>query len=283
MKIKDFIILAVAFVTLSQCGEKPDRHYSNEEIVASNALAALYFHTIFCEAENAWAVVSSLGYGSQEHTETNANTNIYKKVTFDESTNTATIEYNGWSVNHLLLDGSITVAFDTGSYRIANSNAIVHLIDFSIEGQTVTGGASIQYKHVEEDANDQYSFILFSDAIIYEKGERQPVLISASIAAGNYERIEGGETLSQNDDVWKYWGAMNGMIHENPNLVYENTVLSTYYDQDGEIREGNVLYAAYCKIQMSGVATITISERDDIIYMYGCTAIYFESETHNFR
>ena len=63
MKIRNIILLTIAIVSLCDCSkDTPEEPYSNKDIVEVNAQAALYFHTVFREAENAWAFINSKEY-----------------------------------------------------------------------------------------------------------------------------------------------------------------------------------------------------------------------------
>ena len=286
MKIKRFTILVVTIVALSLCNKESDRPYSNLDIVLDNAQAAMYFHTIFCEAENAWAIVDSEEYLSFDDL-IQINASSYKIITYDEDENSVTIEYQSWtSYNNLNLDGTIIVEFDTCSYRKSRETARVFLEDFFVEGQNIAGRASLQYKNVEEGENDQYTFNILDGTAIREK-DGNAVLLTALINGGNYERIAGGETLSHDDDVWKYWGTMSGMLREKPNMKYTNTVVQTvnidgvsydsaiYYELDCKTARHEYEYPVYSEIKIPG--------RDDIKYVYLCSQVLFLYETHKIR
>ena len=258
------------------------------DIVLDNAQAAMYFHTIFCEAENAWALVNSeeyVSFGPVDLRQTNATS--YKKITYDEDENTVIIEYQSWtSFNNLNLEGTIIVEFDTSSYRKPRETARIFLEDFFVEGQNVAGRASLQYKNVEEGDNDQYTYNVFEGTTIFEK-DGNPVLLTALINGGNYERITGGETLSHDDDVWKYWGTMTGMLREKPNMRYTNTVVQTI-DIDDVKYDSAIYYELGCKtarheFDYPVYSEIKIPGRDDIRYVYLCSQVLFFYETHKIR
>ena len=276
MKIKSIIIFSVAFVALSQCKKEAGAPYSNESIVVDNAQAALYFHAIFCEAEYVWAFIDSMKYVSGEYADQENTSTVYKTITYFRDTKTATVDYRAWLSNHLRLTGTISVVFDTVSYRINGKTASIYLSDFSINAQDVIAKEStIKYRN---GVNDQYACTL-SEGAIREKDGNMPVLITCNITDGQYERIEGGETFGQEDDVWTYYGTMKGMIRDDPKLNYTNTVLatSTYVDNYGEIQDGKINYTMTCETAGHGLSQITIPQREIITFAYFCSVIYFVS------
>ena len=279
MKVKNIILLfTIAFVALSQCKKEPEEPYPNENIVMDNAQAALYFHTIFREAEHAWAFINDKDYKPDTYADPENKPPITKSYIYNAVTNDVTINYNAWVTNNLLLAGTIRVGFQTNSYRIPDKVANVYLTDFSINGQTIMGEPSIKYK--KSGDNDQYTYT-FTDGVIRKKGISMPVLISGNITDGQYERIEGGETLlSQGDDVWAYYGTMKGLLHEDPKLNYTNKVLNTYIDENGENGIIHFTMDANCKTASKGVSQITIPERPDIVYGYFCRSVDFISVTN---
>ena len=238
-----------------------------------NAQAALYFHTIFREAENAWAFIHENKYEPDTYDDPANNPTKFKKYIYDDDTKDVTINYNAWVTNHLLLVGTIRVKFAKDSYQNNGAKANVFLTDFSINGQDVRGEPTITRNN-----DNKYSFI-FVDGAIYETGA-SGLLISGSIESGQYERIEGGGTQSQDDDVWAYSGTMKGMLHEEPKLTYTNKVLTSYVDENGENGIIHFTMSSKCNTARKGVSQITIPGREDIIYGYFCSEIIFLSVTN---
>ena len=269
MKIRNIIIFAIAFVTLCQCKKDKDGPYPDKDVVIDNAQALMYYHIIFREVENAWAVVHSKGY--KEFTPiTEENGNLYKELAYNEDKNVIEIDYHTWGTNKL--DGKIRIDIENvHNYRKKGGNITVFLHDFTINWQQIKGGAKIKYTGEEDDENDSYSFSLASESDIYEEGYNMPVLITSLITNAGYERIAGGETLSPDDDEWKYWGNMTGTIRNEPGLKYTNTITKEYA----------VHFTMDCKTAKQGISLVTIPGRANIVYEYGCSAIYFESETLN--
>jgi len=283
LKLKNCIIFIGALLALSQCKPKEEEQLSNIEIVRDNALAASYFHAVFREAEYAWAMANENGFKEFEETE-KGESNFSRTYKFDENTTpkSVTVTFNPWVTNDLLLTGSIKVELPELFYRRADMKANIKLPDFAINGQDVVGTSELQYLTKGEDENDQYSFKLLNGSAIHEEGYNVSVLISASIANGRYERIAGGETLKQNDDVWKYTGTMTGILREIPQLTYTNALLSEYYLND--IRyEGALIFTMTCTIASQGGSNIAISERSDIQFVHDCSGILFENVKHNIK
>ena len=291
MKTRNLIISVVLFFVLNQCKEDDLVGYTNLDIVVDNSQAALYFHTIFREAENAWAIVHSKGY--EDFTEVFEQQHTYKKMTYDEEENEVTIEYHEWLSHNLNLGGTIHLNLSNkDSFRKQREFIGVLLSDFSIEGQIITGSASLQYntparedddEEEEEDyeePNDRYIFNL-SDGIIREQGVRMPTLITAAITGGNYERTAGSETLSPDDDEWRYDGTMTGMLREMPGMNYRNVVVPAIVI-DGQNVEAAIYYDMICKTALRGYSVITVQGRV-IEFVYLCDAIEFYNETRNYR
>jgi hypothetical protein len=237
MKTTKIIVLSVALVALSQCKKNPPEPYSNEKIVMDNAQAALYFHTVFREAENAWAFIHDREYVEKTYTDSASTQAVFKKLTYGPYKDVVTkkmmtIEYNEWESNQLLLRGQMDVIFDKdSSYRKDGKIANVELKDFSINGQNVVGEVTLKYKKSASNPDvppkDQYTFTLLNGAAICEKDYSSTVLISCAIANGQYERTTGYGTLDQEDDVWIFSGATTGMLRNDPNLKYTNTVIAS--------------------------------------------------------
>jgi hypothetical protein len=251
-------------VSVQQCKDDEEKTtYPNISIVADNAVAAVCFHTIFREVENAWALVDSVSY-------TDLNINYQKEhrtksLSYVASSGIITIEYHAWATNFKSLGGTINVEIPILSYGVKDMLAKISLSGFSIDGQDITGGgnSTLKYNKGETDENDKYLFNL-SNTDIHEMGVNKPVLISGSISNGLYERTEGGDTPSMNDDEWKYTGNMTGMLMNDPKLKYTNRVIEALY------------FTMNCKTAKKGHAQITIAGREEIRFLYGCTEIYYE-------
>ena len=272
LRTKIVVILVVGVIfAFCQCKSDKVEEYSYESIALDNVQAALYFHTIFREVEYAWAFVDDAEYEKFEQPEkwTTADKNVYKELTYDGEK--ATITYYAWvTADNLLLVGTIIVDIAEYSYRSTGKIASVLLQNFSIQGQDISGGNSkIQLKcqNVESNENDIYSFSNITNVAIHEEGYNKPVLISASISNGQYERIAGSDTFKPDDDVWAYWGTMTGTIHEDPKLKYTNIVA-----KDNAINYN----IANCEYGAQGEAKITIQGRSDIVCKYNCTGVEIE-------
>jgi len=265
--------LLVVFLVFSQCDSTEDEPYSNISIIVDNAKAAMYFHTVFREAERAWYVVDSMDYKSFVDTVT-AGTAIFKIYTYDDEANTVTVSYNAWVTdNGLALMGTLRVGFEKFSYRVNGRIASVSLTNFSINNQDIRGvDARITNRNEEdENHNDLYDFTIPAGAAIHEVGIHMPVIISASITNGRYERAEDG--------AWIYWGGtMSGMIRGDVNLSYSNTIISTSTNLAGETVDTRLRYSADCIIAQWGVSKIVVSGRPDIFFEYRCSQIYYRSE-----
>ena len=281
MKTRNVILSVIAIIALCECTKESKEPYPNEYIVRDNAQAALYFHTVFREAENAWAFIDSVKYKSGVYADQSNPSPAVKNLTYNESTNIVTVEYNAWVSNNLLLVGTISVKFVKDSYRMNTYKASVYLTDFSIEGYNIVGEFTIGYREVNNSTNDHYTFEI-TDGAIHEKGSSKPVLISGSVTNGQYERVEGNKKFLQDDDTWAYTGTMTGTLRDDPNQKYTNTVLTeyTYIAENGEEKNGIVHYSfGDCTTATSGVSQIKISGRSDIIYGYFCKEIDFLSVT----
>ena len=284
LKTKFFFIIVVAFAALNQCQKESTKPYTNLDIAFDNERAAFYLHTLFSEAENAWAFVDANEYKSFGPIEiAPSDARSYKKVIFNENTDTVTVEYRAWlSPSNLVLDGTLTVGVDTLSYRSSGKIARVETVGFAVGGQNVNYRATLQYKNVEEDANDQYTYNLLDGTAIYEKRNNAPLLITTVIRNGNYERTEGGDTFSHDDDVWKYWGVMTGMLREKPDMKYTNTVTPTIVE-DGVTYDAAMYYEPGCITARQGLSLIEIKGRDNVLYMCMCSQIDFRSDKHKIR
>ena len=272
------IILLAAVLVLCQCKKDSEEPYPNENIVMDNAQAALYFHTVFREAEYAWAFIDSKGYKEGTYTDDANRVAGSKELIYNENTKIVTIKYHIWETNHLTLAGSMDVKFGVSSYRDDGQIANVYLTDLSINWQTVVGESAIKYRKGENSANDYYMYTLLEGAAIHEEGGSMPVLISSTITNGQYERIEGCETLMQGDDLWAFSGVMTGLLHNDPNLKYTNTVIPNY-TLNGESKNGRIYYTMNCKLAKQGFSQITIAKRPDIFFEYDCSKYNFVSVT----
>jgi len=274
------IILFAAIIFLCQC--KSEASYSNEDIVRDNAQAALYFHAIFREAENVWAYIDSMDYEEVIYKDPASTSVMYKelKCTEDENKNTVIVEYEEWKTNHLSLAGRIRVVFSNdSSYRKNGMVANVYLEGFSINGQDVVGESTIKFTGNSE--RDLYTFSLLNGAAIYMKENSKTALISCAINNGQYERIEGRETFSQDDDLWVYTGSMTGQLRNDPGLKYSNTVSATY-TEGGVSKDGKVYFDMICTTAQKGRALIKIQGRSDILIDYYCSVCDFQTVTHVF-
>jgi hypothetical protein len=279
--LRNIVILAVAVVLLIQCNKKEtdEQPYPNESIVLDNAQAALYFHTIFREAENAWALIDSMDYKSGTYNDPANSGTKTKTYDFDEKNDVVSINYNAWPTNNLSLAGTIRVTFEKISYRVDGKVATITLSNFSIHGQDIRGIFRITYSRKEANTgNDMYSFQLIDSPTIHEAGYNKPVLISGS-GSGNYVRIEGGDTFEQDDDVWTFTMTMKGKIRENPKLNYTNTVIASYRDENGVTQDGKIHFTMDCKTAKQGLSQIVIPGRDNIVYAYFCDLVDFISIT----
>ena len=292
-----FLIVAVAGI-FCRCGDDTDGPYSNYQIVIDNAMAVSYFHTVFVETENIWAIVHENAYheGMVVFDQTQGYKEINIEYSEEEDANTVTVEYLDWKSNNHLLRGTIIVTFDANSYRRHQESARVTMSNFFIEGQIIAGVGTLQYRNANrdeseedeesevEEENDTYFFNLLDGASIREQGRRgsSSVLITATIRNGNYERVFKGEALSPEDDVWKYWGSMTGILRERPTMRYTNTVVSSM-SIDGQVHDVALYFLPGCNIAASGISTITIQGLDEIRYLNICEEVYYETLTHNFR
>jgi len=287
LKIKKITILLICFALFNQCDEKTKEPVSNLDIVRYNAQAAMYFHTIFSEAEFAWAYVHNKDYYPFTNERIERSATVYKELNYDGST--VTVAYNAWTTdNGLIIVGDLRVESVTlHSYRNNEKTVKITLDIFSINRQHVRGHAWIQPNNKEDNPNDFYLFTLSDGATIHEdpiKNEKMPTLISASIERGSYERVQGGETLlDQVDDVWIYSGGiMKGIILNDSRLSYTNTIINTSIDANtNENIDTKLRFSANCITAQWGVSKIVISERPDIIFIYKCSEIEYESEPVN--
>lgn len=284
MKFRNIIILAVAIVSLGQCKKDSEEEpYSDEYIVMDNSMATLYFHTVFREAENAWGFVDSVKYAPKTYTDPASTPTSFKKITYDAITKTVTIEYNAWVAANQLLIGTIYFTVVENVYRPQNTaitaTITVNLTNFSINQQSVTGSCKMDYKYLTDNKNDHYNYTLFKGSSIYKAGVNMPVIITGEVSNGQYERSKGSTTYSQKDDEWAYSSTMTGMLHDDTNLKYTNTIL-TSYTVDGEEKNGTVYFTPTCKTAKQGVSQIKIPGRPDIVYGYECSDIYYLSVTN---
>jgi len=277
--IKNILVLA-AIICLCQCKKESETSYSNEDIVRDNAQAALYFHTIFCEAENVWAYIESMDYSEGVYKDPSNASTVYREMqcTADEVRNTVIVEYHGWKSGNLSLAGKMRVVFlNDSSYRKNGMAANVYLDDFSINGQDVVGESSIKFTGNKE--KDLYTFTLLNGSAIYELGNSNSALISGAISNGQYERVEGRETFSPDDDVWSFYGVMTGQLRNDPTLKYTNTVSATY-TENGERKDGKVYYSMDCLTAREGISQIKISGRSEIWFEYLCSGYGFVTVKH---
>ncbi len=283
MKIKNIILLSVSVLSLCYC-KKDDEgsSYTVDDIVYTNSQAAVYFHTMFREAENAWAIVDSIKYSTDPYEEKNGS--AYKKITFKETEAqiSVTVEYNAWMSGTFLLGGSMTIILPGKFYRVKDKAANVTLNSFSINGQRVIGTATLMYRVVEgNEKNDHYDYSLADAAIYHAKESPAQRLITAGITNGKYERIGGGATVKQNDDIWSYTATMKGLLYDDPNMAYTNTILSTqeYELIKGDKLTGIVNFSFSCKTAQKGMSQVVISGWPDMIYVYNCDGVVYLAQT----
>jgi hypothetical protein len=262
MKLKFILAVSVSVLLLYGCKHDNGAYsYTVGDIVQYNAQAAIYFHTIFREAENAWAFIHEKKYDTQVYTEETGAS--YKKIYCGETEGSQciiNIEYNSWLSGTFHLMGKITVTLpDKNVYRQEGKTAGVKLSDdFSIAQQRVTGSSSMTFVKNAEDANDHYDYKLTS-ASIYDMDDRQR-LITAGISNGKYVRMGGNQTLSPGDDIWALTATMTGQLFDDANMKYTNTVVDS-----GE----PVYFLMNCPKAIGGVSDVIIPDRPYIRYTYG--------------
>ena len=267
MKFRNNILLVLVILAFLSCKKEDVVTYDNEDILISNAQAAVYFHTIFREAENAWAIVAKLDYVQTDSAETRG-TSSYKKIVYDGEKNVS-ITYNAWMSGHVQLGGTINVTLPDKVYRADGKSAKVTLESFSINAQRITGSATITFNVSTVTSNDHYKYSLTSGAIYDKNEDKRLILITSDIKDGLYERIDGGVTVKQDDDIWAYTGTMTGLLFEDPNLRYTNTVLAKEkYTVGNETLDGIVHFSMTEKTAIKGLSNISISGQSDIIYAY---------------
>ena len=273
MKSKNIIIAVFAVVFLCHCKTEEAEPYTNEQIVTDNAQAALYFHTLFREAEAVWAFIHEKDYEEGTYTET-IRPNVSKEMvhTINNNAHNVTVTYSTWTSGHLTLMGKITVIFGKDSYRRDAMVANIYFTDISINWQSVVGEASMKYISGE---NDRYSFTLIEGAKIFEEGHGKPELISATINNGQYERL----SKESDGDLWAYAGEMKGQLRNDPSLSYTNTVAATL-TVNNETVDGRVYYNMACKTARQGISRIKIEGRPDVYFEYFCSEYGLLSVTH---
>ena len=276
MKPRNILLLSFAIILLATCNKNAEEPYSVDNILTDNALAAIYFHTIFREAENTWVLVDSIIKYKTETYEIPANRPASKTLTYNADTDTVTVKYNEWPSGGHLLSGTMYVTFIKNAYcTVDGAKADIKLNDFSINGQMVTADSRITYKKVNNSKTDHFTYTLLDGAAIREKGTSMPVIITGTISNGQYNRIEGGETLTQEDDVWEYSGRMTGTLGKGLSMKYTNEVQSSFQGENGTVH-----FTTDCKFAEQGIAKITITGRPDIFYGYYCSGVYYETVTH---
>ena len=289
MKIKNIILLFFTIILLVHCKKEPEKPYLDEFILRDNAMATVYFHTVFREAENAWAFIDVKEYISGEYPDpANVEPTKCRNFSYDNEKNIVTIEYNAWvstSFPNLLLAGNIFVSFDKLKYRVNGAAATVRLNGFTINGQMVTGESKITYQKVENSEYDHYNYthVVVGGVApsIHEKGISMPVLISGAISNARYIRTAGSKTKAkEEEDIWTYSGTMTGKLGKGQSLNYTNAILSSYIDEDGKAIDGTVLFTAKCDFAEKGVAQIKIPGRPDITYSYNCSGADYVTITH---
>lgn len=262
------ILWLTAVSCLLCCCKKDDTNssYSVDEIVTANVQATLYFHIIFCEAENAWALVHNTGYSSKIFGDTVRSS--YKVVSFVEtagSTYEVHVKYNNWWVRQLGLSGEMIVKLPNKNvYRTELQTANVTLNGFSIAQQRVVGSSSIKYIGKNQEENDTYDYT-FKSAKIYDVTDAIAI-ISADITSGRYTRVEGGSTVvnsikTPNVDSWTFNATMTGSYREN--LSYTNKILSN-------VAGGILYFSKDCtKKAIQGISQLIVPGQPYIEYDYG--------------
>jgi hypothetical protein len=282
MNLRYITLLVVVVALFAQCKKDPEETYSNDRIMLDNAMAASYFHTVFREAENAWALVDSMKYVQGTYHDPASKPIEYKTktITYDDASGKVTVTYSSWLEANQSLIGTIYFNVAKNAYQPQSADIpsviTVHLIDFSINQQSVTGSCRIQYSYVADSESDHYACTFLDGSAIYEAGANMPVIITGATSNGKYERIKGGQTYTQKDDEWTYSSTVTGMLYDDPNMKYTNTVLPGYI-VNGEERSGALLFAPNCTVARQGASQIKIMGRPDIVYFYECSGVYYES------
>ena len=284
MKIKIAILLTATVLLLCYCKKDDEKtSYIVDDVILSNAQAAVYFHVIFREAENAWAIIDEKGYLS-EPVVFESGTTGKKIISFEESGELLlTIEYHTWTAGKVQLMGTMTVILPHKFYPAReNKPASIQLSDFSINGQRVIGFASFTYIPGVEGSNDIYNYKL-ADAAVYDKESPNLKLITADIKNGRYERIEDGDTpINQSDDIWKFTATTTGMLYDDPKMKYTNTILqNNKYILGGDEVSGDVNFSVDCVTAAKGLAEIKIPgwSSDLMLYAYACSDLIYHVQT----
>ncbi len=277
MNLKNIFLFIIVISIFGGCKKDSEESITNEQILENNAQAVMYFHTIFRESENAWAVVDSINYDPTNIVEEKVGSS-YRKISYNSDTNTVTVEYNAWVSGRMQLGGKVYIKVPN-RYKENGSTAAVTLESFSIQAQRVTGAATLTYSKVEGSETDHYQYKLTNGAIYHQDETQLQVLITANIQNGAYERTAGGNTVDQKNDLWAYTGTMTGLLYEDPNMSYTNNVLTSYVDGSGATQNGTVYYSLGCLTAKEGVAQIKTSGRSDITYQYDCSEYFYVSVT----
>ena len=295
MKFGKIILLSLAIILLDHCKKEPDEPYTVDRILIDNAMAVSYFHILFRDAENAWAYIDSMKYelgtyhispGKIMNCHNDKNKNKDKTEEQGKDTISVIIDYKQWNdhAGHIL-NGTISIDFKkekTGYREVNGAIADIALdnLNFSINGQRVTGGSRLTYQKVANSETDRYNFTLLSGSAIYEEGQSKPILISATINGGRYVRTAGGDPFKPEDDEWSYIGTMTGSLGKDQKIKYNNSVMTSYLDGNGKTQDGTVYFSTECSIAKQGTAQIKIAGQPDIIYWYECSGIYYQTVTH---
>ncbi|MDR2038389.1 MAG: hypothetical protein LBQ60_10750 [Bacteroidales bacterium] len=267
MKLKNIIIVALAVILLPTCKKDDDEvEYTPIDMVGDVVWATSYYSVIFREAEDAWALVDKNNYSTDPITEENESRK--KTITFKEPSEgkfVVDIEYNAWSLNDMTLMGTITIDLpDKEVYGQSGRTAVIKLTNrFSVNGQIVTGNMPITCRFVTEGETqiDRYDYKL-NTASIHSLEDDKKVIITCDVTNGSYTRIEGAETKADpKDDVWSFTGTMTGMLRDDANFTYSNTVSGT----EGE----TLLFKSTCYKALQGVCKLTVKGKSDMHYTYG--------------
>ncbi|MDR1666584.1 MAG: hypothetical protein LBS03_02670 [Bacteroidales bacterium] len=221
--------VAVVISAVMPCGcgsgSDDDEGYETRVMVTDVTQAYLYYWLIFREAENAWALVHEAGYAAGETTRENGRSISYQLT--EGGKGIVSVVFDGWRQHTAILSGTMTVDLpvDKDSYR-QNGRVSISLSKFSINGQQVTGFATITFSAAGEI--DQYAYSL-TEAAIYDSDDEQ-ILITCSMSGGRFQRIDGSATTaSPEDDLWAFNGNMTGMLHNQSSLKYTNTVDNSHW------------------------------------------------------
>jgi hypothetical protein len=265
MKARIIFISVICSLLFVRCKkDDPAPAYSLEDMIRYNSAAALYFHVIFREAENAWALAEEAGYIEDRDIffEENATKTDFKRITFSENEGSEyllSIEYRNWTVSGVMLIGKITVKLPSGKFYRHSGTANITVHDFSIAKQRITGNSSISYQGSEEV--NKYSYSL-SNGGIRDAENDNLVLVTAAITGGTYTQN------TENDDIWHFTGTMRGAIGNNGSINYTNVVLTSGDLFTGSGVDPFISFSANCRKPMGGIVQFTAVGQPDTYYFY---------------